>query len=66
MQTINPIESEVIALPEQEPRQFRFWFDEFDAQNRDRTLTADINNGKIDSLTGETLAQYGANQYKKI
>ncbi len=66
MPSLEKIESEVVALPEPELRQFRFWFDEFDAQNWDRSLTADINNGKLDSLATEALAHYGASQYKKI
>lgn len=66
MPSLQQIESEVAALPEQELRQFRSWFDEFDAQNWDRRLTADINNGKLDSLAAEALAQYGAGQCKKL
>jgi len=66
MPSLQQIESEVAALPEHEFRQFRSWFDEFDAQNWDRSLTADINNGKLDSLAAEALAQYGAAQCKKL
>lgn len=58
MPSLKKIESEVAALPEPELRQFRSWFDEFDAQNWDRSLTADINNGKLDSLAAEALVHY--------
>ena len=66
MPSLQKIESEVAALPDQELRQFRFWLDEFDAKNWVRTLTADINNGKLNTLAAEALAQYGAGQCKKL
>lgn len=66
MPSLKQIESEIASLPEPELRQFRSWFDEFDAQNWDRCLTADINNGKLDSLAAEALAHYGAGQCKKL
>ena len=66
MPSLQKIESEVAALPEQELRQFRSWFDEFDAQNWDRTLKTDISNGKLDSLAAEALAHYGGGQSKKF
>lgn len=65
MPSLKQIESEVAALPESELRQFRSWLDEFDAQNWDRSLAADINNGKLDSLAAEAIAQHGGCQYKK-
>lgn len=66
MPSLKQIESEVAALPEPELRQFRSWFDEFDAQNWDRSLSSDINNGKLDSLAAEALAHYSAGQCKKL
>lgn len=66
MPSLQQIESEVATLPEPELRQFRSWFDEFDAQNWDRSLSSDINNGKLNSLAAEALAQYGAGQCKKL
>lgn len=66
MPSLQRIESQIAALPEQELRQFRSWYDEFDAQRWDRTLAADINNGKLDSLAAEALAHYGAGQCKPL
>ncbi|HQB39861.1 MAG TPA: hypothetical protein PL053_11385 [Deltaproteobacteria bacterium] len=66
MPSLQRIESQVAALPEQELRKFRSWFDEFDAQSWDRSLTADINNGKLDSIAAETLAYYSACKCKKL
>lgn len=66
MPSLQRIESQVAALPEAELRKFRSWFDEFDAQLWDRTLAADINNGKLDSLAAEALAHYGTGQCKPL
>lgn len=66
MPSLQRIESQVAALPELELRLFRSRFDEFDAQRWDRTLAADINNGKLDSLAAEALAQFGTGQCKPL
>jgi hypothetical protein len=66
MPSLQRIESQVAALPEAELRKFRSWFDEFDAQLWNRTLAADINNGKLDSLAAEALAHYGTGQCKPL
>ncbi|MBC7963411.1 MAG: hypothetical protein H7Y05_10755 [Steroidobacteraceae bacterium] len=66
MPSLQRIESQIAALPEPELRLFRSWFDEFDAHRWDHTLAADINNGKLDSLAAEALAQYGAGQCKPL
>ena len=66
MPSLQLIESQVAALPEPELRQFRSWFDGFDAQRWDCALTADINNGKLDSLAAEAIAQYGAGKCKPL
>lgn len=66
MPSLQRIESQIAALPEQELRQFRSWYDEFDAQRWDRTLATDISNGKLDSLAAEAIAQYGTGQCKPL
>lgn len=66
MPSLQRIESQIAALPELELRQFRSWFDEFDAQRWDHTLATDINNGKLDSLAAVALAHYGAGQCKPL
>jgi hypothetical protein len=64
MPSLQRIESQVATLPEAELRQFRFWFEEFEAQHWDSTLVTDVNNGKLDSLASEALAHYGAGKCK--
>ena len=66
MPSLQRIESQIAALPEPELRRFRSWFDEFDSQRWDSTLAEDINNGKLDALAAEALAEYGAGKYKPL
>jgi len=66
MPSLQRLESEIATLPEQDLRQFRSWFDEFDAARWDTTLAADINNGKLNALAAEALAQYGAGKCKSL
>lgn len=66
MPSLQRIEFQVSTLPEPELRLFRSWFEEFDAQNWDRTLAADINNGKLDSFAAEALSHYGAGRCKPL
>ena len=66
MPSLQRIESQIATLPEPELRLFRSWFEEFDAQNWDRTLATDVDNGKLDSLAAEALAHYGTGQCKQL
>jgi hypothetical protein len=66
MPSLQRLESQIAALPEPELRQFRSWFDEFDAQRWDSTLAEDINNCRLDSLAAEALAEYGAGKCKPL
>ena len=66
MPSLQRIESQVAALSEPDLRQFRSWFDAFDAQRWDQELSDDINNGKLDILAAEALAQYSAGKCKPL
>jgi hypothetical protein len=66
MPSLQRIESQIAALPETELRQFRSWFDEFDAQRWDSAIATDAKNGKLDSLAAEAIAHYGAGTCKLL
>ena len=66
MPSLQRIENQVSSLPEEELRKFRSWFDEFDAQRLDSVIVSDVNNGKLDSLAAEALAQYSTGQCKTL
>jgi hypothetical protein len=66
MPSLQRIESQIAALPETELRQFRAWFDEFDAQRWDNAIATDTKNGTLDSLAAEAIAHYGAGTCKLL
>lgn len=66
MPLLQRIESQIAALPEPELRQFRSWFNQFDAQHWDNDIATDSNNGKLDSLAAEALAEYAAGKCKPL
>ncbi len=66
MPSLQRLESQVAALPESELRQFRSWFDEFDAQQWDQRLSADINCGKLDEFAREALTHYATGLCKPL
>jgi hypothetical protein len=59
MPSLQSIESQIAALPEQELRRFRSWFDEFDSRRWDSNLAEDIKNGRLDAFAAEAIAEYG-------
>lgn len=66
MAQLQRIEAEVAALPDDELRRFRSWFDSFDAKRWDKEIVSDAANGKLDNLAGEALAEYGAGKCRKL
>ena len=66
MTFLQRIESQVSTLPESELREFRSWFDKFDAERWDSSLAADIGDGKLDSLATEALANYASGRCKPL
>lgn len=66
MTSLQRLEAQVAALPEQDLRRFRSWFSEFDAKQWDQELATDIGSGKLDALAEEVLAQYDSGQCKPL
>lgn len=66
MPSLNRLESQIASLPEPQLRQFRTWFNDFDAKKWDLDLATDIQEGTLDSLAAEALAHYGAGRCKTL
>lgn len=66
MAQLQRIEAEVAALPDDELRRFRSWFDAFDAKRWDSEIVSDSAGGKLDTLATEALAEYGAGKCKPV
>jgi hypothetical protein len=56
MSTVEDLEAAVQRLSPEERAAFRAWFAEFDANEWDRQLEADVTAGRLDWLAAEALA----------
>ena len=56
MSTVQELEAAVRQLSPEDRAAFRAWFAEFDAQEWDRQLEADVAAGRLDWLVDEALA----------
>jgi hypothetical protein len=65
MAQLQRIEDEVAALPDDELRRFRSWFDAFDAKRWDKEIASDAADGKLDHLAAEALVEYGSGKCKQ-
>lgn len=66
MTDIKKIEREVESLSDEELAAFREWFAAFDAAAWDRRVAADVEEGALDKLAGESLADHRAGRSKPL
>ena len=66
MSRIEEIEQAVRNLPARELRQFREWFDAFDAENWDARIEADANSGKLDALADAAISDHNSGHTKPL
>jgi hypothetical protein len=58
MSRVESLEGQVKQLPAEELRAFREWFVQFDAEVWGRQFESDVQNGKLDELSGRALRDY--------
>ncbi len=66
MLTIQELEKEVTRLSQEELRQFRVWFEGFDAQIWDDQFEADARSGKLDRLANKAIKEFESGKYNEI
>jgi len=66
MSPVEAIERQIEQLPPEELARFREWFANFDAAVWDRQLEADVQAGKLDSLSERALRAHAAGQSTKL
>ena len=59
MSTIQEIETAVTQLSPAQLADFRAWFAEYEAQNRDQQIAEDVVAGRLNTLGKEVLAERG-------
>jgi hypothetical protein len=63
---VEEIEREVAQLPPDQLREFRAWYDKFDADAWDRQIEEDIGSGKLDALADTAIAEHKAGKSKEL
>ena len=58
MHLMEEIEQAVSQLSPDELRQFRQWFDEYDARVWDQQFVSDVNSGRLDALADHAIDDY--------
>ncbi len=64
--SIQELEIAVQELPADDFRQFSVWFDEWRAEQWDRQIEQDDQDGKLDRLAEAALAEYHAGKFTRL
>ena len=64
--TVENIENEITHLPQDQLRNFRQWYEKFDAGIWDEQIEQDINHGKLDQLAAAAIAEHRAGKTKQL
>lgn len=66
MSTLEQIEAAILTLPAEEFQRLRQWLFDVDYQRWNEQLEKDIEDGKLDALAEEAIAEFKAGHYRKI
>lgn len=64
--TIEDIEKAITQLPQDQLRQFRAWYEKFDADGWDKEIEKDVAAGKLDDLAQSAIADHHAGKSKTL
>ncbi len=64
--TIEDVVKAVEQLPQDQLKQFRAWFQEFDSEAWDEQIIKDMKAGKLDTLAQAAIADHHAGKSKKF
>ena len=66
MSTLEQIESAILTLPSKDLQRLREWLLELDQRHWDRQIEQDINDGKLDALAAEAIAEFESGECREI
>ena len=66
MMLVQQIKKEVTELPKVQLKEFRSWFEEFDASEWDRQFEKDIASGKFDEIANRAVSDFKKGKFKKL
>lgn len=63
---VEDIEQGILGLPQEQLKQFRAWYEKFDADKWDEQIEQDVKNGKLDAIAETALAEYKSGKTRKL
>jgi hypothetical protein len=64
--TVEDIEQAIAELPQDQLRQFRAWYERFDAEAWDEQIEKDVADGKLDAIAEAAIAGHKAGKSRKL
>jgi hypothetical protein len=66
MMLVQQIKREVASLPKVQLKEFRSWFEEFDASEWDKQFEKDVASGKLDDIANRAVSDFKKGKFKKL
>ena len=66
MMLVQQIKKEVAGLPKMKLKEFRSWFEEFDASEWDKQFEKDVTSGKLDDIVNRVVSDFKQGKFKKL
>lgn len=63
---VEDIEQGILGLPQDQLKQFRAWYEKFDANKWDEQIEQDVKEGKLDAIADAALAEYKSGKAKRL
>ena len=66
MMLVQQIKKEVAELPKVQLKEFRSWFEGFDASEWDKQFEKDVASGKLDDIANRAVSDFKKGKFKKL
>jgi len=66
MMLVQQIKKEVAELPKVQLKEFRSWFEEFDASEWDKQFEKDVAAGGLDGIANKAVSDFKKGNFKKL
>ena len=63
---VQQIKREVAGLPKVQLKEFRSWFEEFDASDWDEQFEKDVVSGKLDDIANRAVSDFKKGKFKSL
>lgn len=63
---VEDIEQGILGLQQDQLKQFRAWYEKFDADKWDEQIEQDVKEGKLDAIADAALAEYKSGKAKRL